>query len=411
VKQDIAQLNAGIGEFKSQMALLESKINSEVAGLQNLINHGEEITRVHGTKVLNLESRAESSEVDFEKLEGHVSRLEILIGKLDESKANETAFQRLIEEVQTFAEAREQANQVPMLDVRINNLDNNMDSLTESCLRTDRTLGTTSQGLIDLTNKVEGQVSDIERCIGRLEVTQRFEELEDISRGMEDAILETRGHLTDLSAAIDSLAGKADREDVLNLQGEMGNIAKGLKDKEQTVLFGARCLSCNRVFDDVQRESDTVDLHVEKARAKFLTEVEKMIQNPSADVLRAVRMMAVKVGRPMSVPSSTGRGIFEGRDARSLANGLDDIALVPLRGHSVAPEGNRVLASATRPPGTAPAGTSPRRRRRGADGQDAGRAQASYVPPSSAGAPKDGPMDFKHPLHQLVSTRDRGSGF
>ncbi|CAE7228759.1 unnamed protein product, partial [Symbiodinium pilosum] len=41
-----------------------------------------------------------------------------------------------------------------------------------------------------------------------------------------------------------------------------------MKDKEQAVHFGARCLSCNRAFDDVVKTSGSVNLPAEKRRAQ-----------------------------------------------------------------------------------------------------------------------------------------------
>eukprot|EP00439_Symbiodinium_sp_Y106_P020962 s9126_g2.t1 len=43
---------------------------------------------------------------------------------------------------------------------------------------------------------------------------------------------------------------------------------EAIKDKEQAVHFGARCLSCNRTFDDVVKTPGTVNLPAEKRRAQ-----------------------------------------------------------------------------------------------------------------------------------------------
>merc|ERR1719171_2952112 len=98
------------------------------------------------------------------------------------------------------------------------------------------------------------------------------------------------------------------------LHQALSEMARDSKAKEQSVLFGAKCLSCNRNFDDTVTTAGTVDLHGEKQRAQLLAEVQRAIASPCSDA-DAVRMLTVKVGRSGQVAGRDGGSGYEGRSA------------------------------------------------------------------------------------------------
>jgi len=152
---------------------------------------------------------------------------------------------------------------------------------------------------------------------------------------------EAQGHVTRLQTNVTKLwesvitlggkaESKADQEEVHNLRTALSMVSDELKGKEQAVLFGARCLSCNRTFDDVQQESGVVDVRAEKNKAKVFAEINRAMHNPNSDPGKPVKLLAVKVGRPGSVISPGTPGVFQSREALNFACGVQDVQIMPM---------------------------------------------------------------------------------
>ncbi|CAE8665210.1 unnamed protein product [Polarella glacialis] len=200
----------------------------------------------------------------------------------------------------------------------------------------------------------------------------------------------------------------------------MGLLAEGIKDKEQAVLFGARCLSCNRVFDDVEKTSNTVNLRGERHRAQALFEIQRALHTPRTDPGQTIKLLAVKVGRPGMSKSKDNQSVFSSRDAQSLSYGIEDVQLLPLRGRSAlggalgeSPRGDLFRESRQLSPPGSRAGTAPSMPQRPGTSlglspyQSNWHGSMSSVDRLSASSPspvpRQGPLDFKQPLSKLVS--------
>mmetsp|Transcript_31388 Transcript_31388/g.73232 ORF Transcript_31388/g.73232 Transcript_31388/m.73232 type:complete len:575 (-) Transcript_31388:183-1907(-) len=204
------------------------------------------------------------------------------------------------------------------------------------------------------------------------------------------------------------------RPEFLTVREHVGTISQQLQEKEQTVLFGARCLSCNRVFDDVQTQAGTVDLHGDKQRAMLWAEMQRALYGPKTDPESAVKMIAVQVGRPAALPAKGGAGTFEGRQ-KHLSCSVEDLALMkPPASAVLSPPPppstdifnstfNSALSSTMTqpvavPPASPPPG-SPRKRREPLPLQSPG---ASALLGSGL---RSGTTDFRHPISHLVGRK------
>eukprot|EP00435_Cladocopium_sp_Y103_P005606 s2132_g1.t2 len=88
------------------------------------------------------------------------------------------------------------------------------------------------------------------------------------------------------------------------LAGKMRAVEENAKDREQAVLFGARCLSCNRAYEDTLKTSGAVNLPGEKRKAQVFAEIQRALHSPRTDPQEPIKLIAVKVGRPCPSPSS-----------------------------------------------------------------------------------------------------------
>ncbi|CAJ1344709.1 unnamed protein product [Effrenium voratum] len=129
-------------------------------------------------------------------------------------------------------------------------------------------------------------------------------------------------------------AQKQADEGLQNLSGKISNMEEALKDREQAVLFGSRCLSCNRAYDDTVKTPGTVNLPAEQRKAQIFAEIQRALHNPRTDPKESIKLLAVKVGRPCASTKPSREGPFASRDSSSLAYGIEDVQLLPLRAHS-----------------------------------------------------------------------------
>lgn len=261
-----------------------------------------------------------------------------------------------------------------------------------SLKRVQRDISTHAGHCCELTGRAERIELDAGRAAEDVEakLAGRCEPLEEHIASIEAKVGQTKEQLSELLAVLSILPTKVDKEEMLELRSFLAGIVRDLKDKEQSVLFGARCLSCNRVYDDVQTEAGSVNVHNEKQKALLWSEVQRALNSPKPDP-GLIRMLAVKVGRVGNL--ATHRGHVEGRDASSISCGVDDVALMPLKGPWPPSSGNTVLP-APLPDRTAPvAASSPQVAACKKSPRKSGRGTGS----------EHGPMDFTHPLATLVS--------
>jgi len=249
--------------------------------------------------------------------------------------------------------------------------------------RTEEQLETVTKQCGELSTELAGRFIALSQMALRTEVQKRFDVVENQMKGLGQVLGEAQESLGDLSTSILAFGNKVEHADLNVLREEMCQISESVKDREQAVLFGARCLSCNRVFDDVSRDPNAVDLFGEKQRNALFSQVQRALHSPKIDPLAKIKVLAVKIGRPTTVLGQTGYGQFEGRDSSSLACGVDDVQLVPVREAASKSEMLRTEGS-----------ISPRKGRRV---KGAPQRETFY------GGAREGPMDFAHPLSQLLS--------
>lgn len=135
--------------------------------------------------------------------------------------------------------------------------------------------------------------------------------------------------LSAVAGSVETLENKAcDRIEMLQVKDGLAKVSQNVREKETAVLFGARCLSCNRVFDDVRPEANAVDLAGERQRHQVFAEVQRVLNDPAGDFSKPVRMVSVKVGKPAVGRSNTdGAGSFQTRES-GFGNPLDDMHLM-----------------------------------------------------------------------------------
>merc|ERR1712070_495465 len=123
------------------------------------------------------------------------------------------------------------------------------------------------------------------------------------------------------------------RTELQGLRNALALMAEDAKGREPSVLFGARCLSCNRVFDEVDKEAGNVDLQAEKQREKFYSELQRAFHSPKHDPTKPIKVLSVKVGRAEAMSGCSGRynTPYSGRDWGSLSCGVEDVQLMSER--------------------------------------------------------------------------------
>eukprot|EP00927_Polykrikos_kofoidii_P048627 TRINITY_DN42874_c0_g1_i1.p1 TRINITY_DN42874_c0_g1~~TRINITY_DN42874_c0_g1_i1.p1 ORF type:complete len:766 (-),score=124.12 TRINITY_DN42874_c0_g1_i1:414-2654(-) len=166
--------------------------------------------------------------------------------------------------------------------------------------------------------------------------------IEDHSVSMEDQRLELKriasrleGSVKDVRGLSSAIMEKAPQSELDMVKHALSGLSQCMKDKDQAVLFGARCLSCNHVLDDAQQDAGIVDIHADKQRAHLYAEVQRALQNPKSDPTKPIKMIAVRVGRPSPISGDVGGsrpGHYYGRDGVSLACGVEDVQLMPALG-------------------------------------------------------------------------------
>lgn len=430
--QKVKDLEEVVLGYQRQARLLEEKFDYEVDGLmarcdraENNIKAREQSAESDGGRLSGLEAMHQRLAADFEAQSEVIRRLE-------RTKAEAAAFERMELEVRTLGALAEKGAEVASLAPRVHNLEQVRRALDAASEQAKRDIEALRHAADDLGMRIEESASRSAEAWRRDQavVAERCAALAAAHDRTVDRVKYAEASLGDMATVLKGLASKADLAEVRALRAALSDVAEELKDREQAVLFGARCLSCNRVFDDVERHAGVVNLRGERQRAQVFAEIQRALHSPRSDPLEPIKMLAVRVGRPCDLKSRSGLGPLAGRDALSLARGVEDVVLLPVPpGVSASPpvtarpRSSRQLMLAGSAPfelpalplggaSAAAAGTP----RPGATA--AGRGNDAAAPTSVAATTslaqlrdsqiKSGPMDYKHSITQLLGRADRG---
>lgn len=256
---------------------------------------------------------------------------------------------------------------------------------------------------ITLVNEVRGNAERISAAVSDMDRRLSGSEA---GLGQQRAALalhndKVTGRLEEISGSLGLLGTKADQAQVLELHGAVSRMAAESKAKEQSVLFGAKCLSCNREFEDTTKTSGTVDLYGEKQKAQLFAQVQQSLHSTKA-MEEDIKMLTVKVGR---TGRRVGNGtVYEGRDP-VFGCAVEDVQMMRTTKSATGEKGKsprrrpRVLDMTT---GSAPflegASTPPHSARQKAGAFEGEQTRGSTLLLSA----KEGPLDFKTPLSMLV---------
>jgi len=407
--------------FRRELDRMEAKIDAENQEFSRALDKCNEMVRAVTTRVLQQQSRIEQLQAEGKQFGKQAVSLAEDTIRLQEEKVQQEVFFGLRTEVARIHELVEHAALAAALRPRVERLERGADALAESAREARRQADESTAAAKDLFQRMEGQAKRVEEASRASQVG-----MEERCAAVAAQCSSVMGHVTDAQTGLNELAATmrslAKKEDIMELRQSLSIAAQEAKDREQAVLFGARCLSCNRVFDDVQQSAGVVDLPAEKQRAKLFAEVERALHSPKTEPMNPIKMLAVKVGRLGQVRCGTGLGAtVEIRDAGNPACGVSDVQLLPVRGVSAFSGGGAIsdhdpartpMPLPVAPGSPAPLTTPGRRRRPGADGvavtndsqppQSAGRSRSAPQGVTWAGRAVDGLIDFKHPLSQLV---------
>lgn len=372
-------------KHQADIAKNQADIKMDIRKIEALLNSSEE--------------RAQGSQVSFQKMRDEVRELRQGISRLETESTNEEAIRNVQGEMRQLQIRIEQAE---VIEPKLYKLAKDMELLSQSCQGTERGLVDAAQNASQLHQQVESCSQQLTQVARRSELEQRCHQLSQQTQSVTTLLKDVEIALGDMSEAILRLSSKAEQEDLAHVRDELSMFAETIKDRETSVLFGARCLSCNRVFDEVCKDAGAVDLPVEKQREALFAQVQRALHSPGMDPMAKIKMLAVKVGRRIAVSGKSGVSYYEGRDSSGFACGANDMELMPeIRGSSaLSGDDGRVSTPLQRP-----ATSTPRPGKRGPRGRnDAYRVSRRDV--TRSGTPLS--MDYTHPLADLVDRTRSG---
>lgn len=376
-------LQSEVEEAKKAQKDMQAKLSQELKLVSSRVSAQETEGRAQLTKLAGLDMKQKAAAKEQERLVGMCDEAQHQMQEMQEKKVDAEALQNLQEQVTDVKDRVALAASASVVGKRIDSLTQSIDEIIESCKRSDRELEAASGGVSELYSKLDSCSEQLLHVAQRTELDERCVELNQQCQGVSNLLMEVQCGLGDISAAVVALGSKAELSDLAIVRDELSMFAENIKEKEQSVLFGARCMSCNRVFDDVRQEPGAVDLPGERQRDALFSQVQQALHSPNLDPMTKIKMLAIKVGRPLPVTNAAGSRTFNGRDGSSFASGVGDVQLVPaVRGCGLLENGQM--------PVPRPA-TTPRPGKKRPQGATAWQ-----------NTQKDGPMDFKHPLSQLV---------
>jgi len=251
-----------------------------------------------------------------------------------EGKADRSDIQLVKDEVSRLEALVLEACMAEALELRIQDAERRISALERRAASTEGSSKESRKDVEALQQVISDLGLRIDRCTGRVEQLDRkgqahhlekFRTLEQRDTLIAERLSSAKAQISEHARLLEGLTTKAETADVATLKSALCSLTEDIKEKEQAVLFGARCLSCNRVFDDVQLEAGVVDMRAEKQRAHVFANIQRALHTPRTDPTKPIKMLAVKVGRPGHIQG------FEGRDASSLSWTADDVSLTPAR--------------------------------------------------------------------------------
>lgn len=208
-----------------------------------------------------------------------------------------------------------------------------IDTVEGSWLSVEQSVAAMSQKVKDFGDELVGfrarvqQEAEQDRCDVEEEQRLMSRAFNTLTENFETTVTDLRRGVAGLEAEMNNLACKSEVEDVkkamLSLESHFQQESHG-----QQVLFGARCLSCNREYDEVQKTPGGVDVIAEKQRSKLCVEVERALRCSKTDPGKPIKLLAVKVGRPSTVACPAGLGPAAARTA-GYACQIDDVQFAP----------------------------------------------------------------------------------
>lgn len=399
--EQLEALQASTAEVQNNLQALEAKIEDKLAWQREEIvklQKSETEYRAENASVRSLiEERRVGQNERAQKMGGDLEAVRQRVENLESDETMKDAIHDIRNQLSKVEEKAGQAAVAHIVEPKIVRLGKNLEELTQAGQKSDKQLETTAQNVSQLYQKLDSYSQQLSQVALRTEVDDRCFQLDHQSRTVTGLLKDVEVALGDISAAIVSLSSKAEQADLALVRDELSVFAEKIADREQSVLFGAKCLSCNRVFDEVCKEAGSgVDLPIERQRDALFAQVQRALHSPNnpLDPMAKIKMLAIKVGRHTSLSGKAGPGTYEGRDTSGLTCGTADMQLIPtVRGCSATPDDGRISATPTLPrPGTTPR-TSKRHSHGRTDAWQASR--------------KDGPLDYIHPLSQLVDRTQR----
>lgn len=269
---------------------------------------------------------------EVSRLQDDLGEANELLEKLSVAKADVTTVKELTTEVRAFGALAEKGAEAADLVPRVSGLERTRRTFDGLLEKTQQGIEALEKARSDLQQRLENCFSTLENVEqrGQASMVDRFGQLAEANSFMARRVSAVETATSGLMSKLASLENKADVSDVTALRAVLGGITQDLKDKEEAVLFGARCLGCNRVYDDVQREADVVDLSLERQKGHVFAEIQRALQTPRCDPLETLGLLTVKVGRPAALRAK-GMPPFAGRDPDGIQRGLEDIHLSPLK--------------------------------------------------------------------------------
>eukprot|EP00929_Paragymnodinium_shiwhaense_P108759 TRINITY_DN75097_c0_g1_i1.p1 TRINITY_DN75097_c0_g1~~TRINITY_DN75097_c0_g1_i1.p1 ORF type:complete len:761 (+),score=251.23 TRINITY_DN75097_c0_g1_i1:165-2447(+) len=322
--EDTSGLTERIDEANRKADAAETSIR------MSLRKHDEGLASCRREEMI-LKGKLEKEQTKVKELQEKSQALQTAQQQLGELKADKTTAKSLKEELDWLKSRMELLPTTVVIDQQFMKVDDGLEVLKERLSRQGNTTEVLQEEMVTTRRELGAAKDESTSSSGRLQ-QQLYETV--------NAVENLRNDFSAQIIRVDGTAG-AHREltgdlqlDLEKLRNAMSLMAQEGKDREQAVLFGARCLSCNRVFDEVAQEAGTVDVRGEKQREKLYAEVQRAFHSAKHDPTKPIKMIAVKVGRPETVSSGTpGRynAPYSGRDWGSLSCGVEDVQLLTSR--------------------------------------------------------------------------------
>eukprot|EP00397_Hematodinium_sp_SG-2012_P018904 GEMP01019397.1.p1 GENE.GEMP01019397.1~~GEMP01019397.1.p1 ORF type:complete len:565 (+),score=152.37 GEMP01019397.1:78-1772(+) len=106
-------------------------------------------------------------------------------------------------------------------------------------------------------------------------------------------------------AAVEKSFRGLQTKDLAQIRKSLSELDERIRQKDES-FFSARCLSCNRVFDECLPQGNQCDLHIEKSKQSLLARIHRELNTGEID--SDLRLVSVKIGE------ATTDGMYHLRD-------------------------------------------------------------------------------------------------